>query len=291
MRRLPPQDRKSDGIDRHPLPPMSSATLSTAGKPTRPDALRQRIGNQGIQRFVDDVEFRDKGKDKTKTKPQPPPAKTEAPPATPAPCVPKLKSMKVTITDKPGVKEMDGGCRLMLGTQGKANGATFTSKVEIPEGCTGTLQYVQLVDFCRTFHLTDGKDLRKKTGGFWIDTHDPVDELKVTSAGTVDFDSNDSPSQGLAGAIDTARLKDSFKLWVMWQPDQPAGAPRVPLAMTTWSWSATAKGTGAAAADCAKRFKLTSSASAGGTGKATKTSPAATSTVGPGAPPSEDGKC
>ena len=101
---------------------------------------------------------------KDEDKPKPPPPKTMAPPDTTAatPCVPKFKSLKAEITGSVGVREVKGRCELILGELGKANGTTFTSKVDVPAGCTGELQYVQLVNMCRTMHLTSGKDIRRK---------------------------------------------------------------------------------------------------------------------------------
>ncbi len=118
--------------------------------------------------------------------PQPPPPKSSS-------CVPTFKSLTAAITGTVGVRDVNGRCALILGTPGKANGATFTSKVEVPAGCTGTLQYVQLINMCRSFDLFAGKGLRRNTGGDWIDTKDPVDQQHVTAAGPVEFSTNDSP--------------------------------------------------------------------------------------------------
>jgi hypothetical protein len=232
-------------------------------------------------------------RDKDEGKPQPPPPKPQAPaPATAAtPCIPKLKSLQVKITGSVGVRDVNGSCEFLLGTRGKSNGATFTSKVDVPAACTGTLQYVQLVDMCRTFHLTSGKDIRRKTGGYWIDTQDPIDQQHAPSAGSVEFESNDSPGQPIGGPVERVQVKDSFKIWLMWKPDQPANANRVPLAMAIWSWSAEAKVADPNEVDCAKRLKVIRSKTAGGAGKSTKASPGATKTVTKADPPVEDGKC
>jgi hypothetical protein len=224
--------------------------------------------------------------------PKAPPPTTKAPPPTTAatPCVPKFKSLEAKITGSVGVREVNGKCQLMLGTPGKTNGATFTSKVDLPAGCTGTLQYVQLVDMCRSLHLTTGKDLRRKTGGDWIDTQDPVDQQQVSSEGSVEFKADDSPGQPLAEIADHVHAKDSFKIWLMWKPDQPADANRVPLAMATWNWSGEAKVKKPDEQDCTKRWVLTQHGLNGGIGKATKDSPAATKTVKSGDPPIEEAK-
>src|ERR671930_2096473 len=98
----------------------------------------------------------------------------------------------------------------MLGTPHKANGATFTSNVDVPAGCTGTLQYVQLTDMCRSIHLTSGKDLRRKTDDYWIDTQDPIDQKQVSSGGSVEFKSDDSPGQPIKGPIESVHVQDGF---------------------------------------------------------------------------------
>ncbi len=224
-----------------------------------------------------------------KTK-EPPPKTKEPPPATATPpCVPKFISLKAEITGTVGVREVNGRCQLVLGEQGKTNGATFTSKVDVPPGCTGTLQYVQLVNMCRS--LTQGIDLRRSTGGAdWIDLQDPIDEQKVSKAGSVEFSSNDSPGQPVTSKAERVQAKDSFKTWLMWKPDQPADAHRVPLAVTTWSWSAIAEAKKPDETDCTKRWTVTQQKTAGGSGKATKDSPTATKTVTGSDPPIEDGK-
>lgn len=216
-----------------------------------------------------------------KDEPQPPPT----------PCLPKFKSLKAAITGSVGVRQVGGRCELILGTPGKANGVTFTSKVDVPAGCTGTLQYVQLVNMCRSFHLDSGKDIRRKTGDDWIDKQDPVDQQQVSSSGPVEFSTNDSPGQPVVSSVEHVQVKDSFKMWLMWKPDQPASANRVPLAMVTWNWSAKAKVKKTDEEDCAKRWAVTAKKSTGGTGKVTKASPAATKTVTSNDPPIEEGKC
>jgi Domain of unknown function (DUF4157) len=228
---------------------------------------------------------------KDEEKPQSPP-KTKGSPPTIAvtPCLPKFKSLKAEITDSVGVREVGERCALILGTPGKANGATFTSTVDVPAGCTGTLQYVQLTNMCRSLHLTDGKDIRRKTGGDWIDTQDPIDQQQVSSSGSVEFKSNDSPYQPVAAFVDRVEAIDSFKTWLMWKPDQPADSNRVPLAIATWNWSAKAKVTEPDKEVCAKRWAVTQQKTTPGTGKATKESPAATKTVTATDPPTEDDK-
>jgi len=232
-------------------------------------------------------------RDQDDGKPHPSPPKTQAPGGTPAaaPCVPKLNSMEAKITGTVGVREVQGRCQLMLGTEGKTNGATFTSKVDVPAGCTGTLQYVQLVDMCHGFHLTNGEDWRRKTGGFWIDTQDPIDQQPVASAGAVEFKSNDSPGQGVSPQFASVQVGDSFKLWLLWKPDQPANASRVPIAMATWSWSAAAMAAQPDADDCAKQFTVTAHKTTPGIGKSAKDFTLPAKTTGPGEPPPEKGKC
>jgi hypothetical protein len=203
-------------------------------------------------------------------------------------CVPKFKSLKAEITGPVGMGEVGGQCQFLLGTPGKANGVTFTSNVDVPAGCTGTLQYLQLIDMCRSMHLNTGKDLMRKTGGYWIDTKDPYDQLHVSSKGSVEFKSDDSPGQPVAAISESVTVQDSFKMWLMWKPDQPADANRVPLAMARWNWSGEAKVTKPDQLDCVKRWAVTKQKKVGGTGNATKDLPAANKTIGPGEPPTHD---
>jgi hypothetical protein len=226
------------------------------------------------------------------TKPQPPPPKP-ATPSTPAatPCVPKLKSFKAEITGSIGVRSVNGRCEVMLGTPGKANGTTFTSQVDVPKDCTGTLQYVQLTNMSICAHLTSGKDLRRKTGGDWIDTQDPIDLKPVSAAGAVEFSSNDSPGQPLGETFERVPRTDSCHIWLKGKPNEPANTSRVPLAMATWTWSADVKAKKSDSIECDKRWDVTHKSATGSTGKPTKALPAATKTVSPSDPPIEEGKC
>jgi hypothetical protein len=234
--------------------------------------------------------FRDK--DEAKPQPPPPKAKPPPPPAAATPCIPKFKSLKAEITSTIGVRDVRGRCEIILGTPGKANGTTFTSTVDIPAGCTGTLQYVQLVDMCRVGFLSKDDFFRRATEGDWIDTQDPIEQQQVSTAGPVEFKSDDSPGQPvtLSGPLQRVHLSDRFKIWLMWKPDQPADAGRVPLAMATWSWSADAEVKKPDEEDCTKRWSITQQNATGGTGKATKDAPAATKTVTHADPPIEKGK-
>jgi uncharacterized protein DUF4157 len=55
MIREPALDRKSVGIDRRPLPPAMVARKSSGSECSGAHALRQRVGNQGIQRLMGDI--------------------------------------------------------------------------------------------------------------------------------------------------------------------------------------------------------------------------------------------
>jgi Domain of unknown function (DUF4157) len=212
-------------------------------------------------------------RDKKEGKPQSPPPKTKAPqPATAAtPCVPKFKSLKAEITSSVGVREVNGKCQLVLGTPGKAHGTTLTSQVDVPAACTGTLQYVQLVNTCHSIRDSKGNELHRKSGDFWLDTQDPIDQKQVSSSGTVEFKTNDSPGQGEGGIH--IHADDSFKTWLLWQPDQPANAARIPLAMVTWSWTADADAKDLNDPDCAKRWRVSKPKTTPGIGKATNSLP------------------
>jgi hypothetical protein len=262
------------------------APESRSGPQPRFDLSRIKI-HSGVEEAFRGALFQNAGGDKPQA--SPPKTAPDAPPKNKPPCVPEFKSLEAVITGSIGVRKINGRCALMLGAEGKANGVTITSKVVVPEGCKGTLQYVQEIDMCITMSADKGKPIRRKTGDYWIDTQDPVDQQAVTSAGPVEFKTNDSPQQPVAKSVKEVHRGDKFKVWLMWQPEDGGG--RVPLAITTWSWSGTADLKNADEEDCAKQWALTAHSSEGGKGKATKDSPAATKTVTRDDPPIEEGTC
>lgn len=168
-------------------------------------------------------------------------------------CRPKLESFKAK-KHTVGAREVGGRCELMLGEVGVANGISFEARLDVPEGCTGTLEYVQRVDMCRSIVQDDGKAIHKATGGTWIDKNDPVDSMQVQTSGSVTFKTDDSPGQPLAGK--SVFVRDDFEMWLAWTPDK-VGSKRVALAMIEWSWTGKADLADAAASDCGARRKVT----------------------------------
>ena len=186
------------------------------------------------------------------------------------PCVPTFKSLTAKKGSDIGVRMVpnpkgDLTCELILGTPHKGNGMNIDATVEVPASCTGTLQYVQLVDMCRQIRLSPDKNLRLKSGEFALDKFDPVDQKEVSKSGKTDFHTDDSPGQPVAKSL--VKVNDSFKTWLLWRPAQPADAARIPLAMVKWGWGAEAKKTGTEG--CEKSWTVSKPHIEEGTGKAT----------------------
>jgi hypothetical protein len=161
-------------------------------------------------------------------------------------------------------------CEKAFGEPGSP-GITIESKVEVPSGCTGTLEYVQLIDSCTQWTQADGTNQRIKSSGFVLDTSDPYKSKAVTSSGTVTFTTDDSPGTP-TGTRKFLAVDDKFKMWLLWRPDKPAGSPRVALAMAEWFWKAKATKTGSSGG-CAADWTLSDTAADGSVGKATTTLP------------------
>ena len=203
-------------------------------------------------------------------------ASSTAPATTPsttpaaAPCQPTFQSLSAK-TGKIAMTTAWGHCELALGTPSSV-GVQFKSEVDVPKGCTGTLEYLQLVDTCLHSQSTAKTYSRVKTGGFVLDTSDPYESQKVSSPGKVTFDTDDSPSAGRAAGNIELFTNDAFKMWLLWRPDAPAGAPRVPLAKVEWNWTAKADKTGSSGG-CAADWTVSGASANGGTGSATTTMP------------------
>jgi hypothetical protein len=192
-------------------------------------------------------------------------------------CVPIVKSFKASATSKAGMAEVNvpqPHCELLLGNPGKSNGMTFASEVEVPAGCKGSLQYVQLIDTCHEIKNSKGEWIHFKTGGeYWLDTQDPYEAKHVDAPGKVEFKTDDSPGQAEGGVH--IHVQDKFKMYLLWKPDAPGDAPRVALSMAEWGWSAVADMKKGADPDksCAERWTVTDPHVSSGTGKALKDTP------------------
>jgi uncharacterized protein DUF4157 len=191
-----------------------------------------------------------------------------------AACRPTLTSLTATKTDDIGMTTAWGSCQLRLGKNG-GPGMTFKSVVDVPAGCTGTLQYVQLIDRCLQRRDASNTDERLKTGGYVLDTADPYPfggSQRVTSPGTVNFQTDDSPNGGNAAGYVYRHGVDGFKMWLLWTPDAPVASPRVSLAMVEWDWTAKANKTGTTGG-CVADWTVSDDSAHGGTGAATPTLP------------------
>jgi hypothetical protein len=193
------------------------------------------------------------------------------PKPTATPCQPTLKSFEAKKTSDVRMAEVDKVCELLLGNPGKSHGMTFVSQLEVPAGCAGTLQYVQLTESCREIMNSKKEWVHLKTDGFWLDKHDPVEEKHIDSAGKVEFKTNDSPGHGEGGIL--IHADDRFKMFLLWKPDSLAGADRIPLAVADWNWSALAEMKPGPVQACEKHWEIKKSSASGGKGKPTKDLP------------------
>lgn len=233
--------------------------------------------------------------DDSKSKPGPTPG-----PA--GPCKPTFKTLEAVKTGSVKMTTAwSGNCEMAFG-EPTAVGMTFKSEVDVPAGCTGKLEYVQLIDRCLE-KKQDGTGVparpgvaaipaiykRRKSGGYVLDNSDPylgVNKI-VTAPGSATLTTDDSPGSDAAG-WDYMSITDKFKMWLLWTPNLPAGSPRVALAMVEWNWAGTATKTGAAG--CAAAWTLSGTSANGGIGSATATMPTWTKTY-PTDVPYEPGRC
>lgn len=223
-----------------------------------------------------------------------PPTPTPAP--TPAaPCKPTMKSFEAKKTGSVVMTDAwrSPVCELSFG-EPTAAGITFKSEVDVPAGCTGTLEYVQLADFCFERRDAAGSTwTRFKADGFGLDNADPYPfggSKRVTSAGTVTFETDDSPGVPATGKDRVNVKKSDFKMYLLWTPDAPAGSPRVGLGLAEWHWKATATKKARPTGVCKTDWSVTGIDAAGGTGSATTSVPSWTKTY-PRDSPEEPGQC
>lgn len=193
-----------------------------------------------------------------------------------APCAPTFRSLTAVAGAIGMTTAWNGTCELALGTPGSP-GMSFRSEVDVPAGCTGTLQYVQLINRCLQRRDAAGTNERIKTDGDVLDTTDPYASQRVTAAGTAVFTSDDSPGGGFASGYVHRYAVDSFKMWLLWTPDTPTGSPRTSLARVEWNWTAKANKTGNSGG-CAADWTVSDAAVNGGNGSATAILPTWTKT-------------
>lgn len=228
--------------------------------------------------------------------PQTPPRPLDAPESTEVtanarvegqpPCEPTLKSLEAITSCNIVMRNGDRGCEMSLGTP-ENEGMTFLSQVEVPDGCSGTLEYVQLVDYRRELRDQHNNSWCMKGTGA-LDTRDPKD-VEFAYPGIVKFKSTDNPGSGVEGDVYHS-AEDQFKLWLLWRPDPPTPPgmlwppidspplPRIALAMVSWDWKAKTNKTGDSG-DCQADWTISDDYAHGGTGVVTKEMPAYTENV------------
>jgi hypothetical protein len=197
------------------------------------------------------------------------------------------KTGSVVMTDA-----WSGACELAFGTP-SAEGITFKSEVDVPAGCTGKLEYTQLMDVCVDRRsAADATFKRWKSGGDVLDNSDPYPfggSKTVTSPGTVTFETTDSPGAKGTGKDQINVKKYDFKMYLLWTPATPTGSPRVGLGRADWHWHAKARKTGTSGT-CSADWTVSDIDASGGTATATTSVPSWTKTF-PGDVPEEAGSC
>jgi hypothetical protein len=219
---------------------------------------------------------KDEDKKPSPPTPQPTPTPVPGPDASPAPtpapkpaCKPTLKSFEAKKT--PGAGEMvkdDQGtdtCVLSFSKGGRTAGMHFDVEVDVPSGCTGTLELLQLVDVCHEQRDEDNQNwVNSRCKG--LDTQDPYKAWRVTKAGTFKERDEDSPIVAPFLGRDVVNLKKGeFTMYLLWTPDSPPGSPRIGLAVANWQWKATATKTGRSGA-CPDQWKVSNVDATGGKG-------------------------
>jgi hypothetical protein len=222
-------------------------------------------------------------------KPSPPTPKPKPTPA--APCKPTMKSFEAKKTGSVVMTDAWRApvCELAFGTP-SAEGVTFESEVDVPSGCTGKLEYVQLVDYCFERRTAAGSAWsHRRSSEVGLDTSDPYASKTVASAGRVTFKSTDSPGWPGTGMDRVNVKKAKFNMYLLWTPDSPSGSPRVGLGVADWHWKADATKTGSSGT-CSADWTVSGVDAAGGVGRATTTVPTWTK-VYPGDATSGTGQC
>jgi hypothetical protein len=195
-----------------------------------------------------------------------------------ADCRPQVESFDAVKGSDPAMSMWYGKCRLALGTREGNPGMSFAPTGTVPEDCSGELQFLQLIDTCRDRRTPSGEYDRRKYGGYVLDNMDPYGVApgspsgRVPPGGPIEMYTNDNPGVDTPG-YDQVSADDKFKMWLLWKPDNPPGAPRIPLWMVEWSWRARATRTGHSG-DCTSDWTVSGAEAKGGSGKPTSTMPA-----------------
>jgi hypothetical protein len=229
-----------------------------------------------------------KDEEKAPSPPAPQPTPTPAPapttPPKPAPqvaaCKPTMKSFEAK---KTGAVEMS--TKLFKDAKGPVcavsfasyptPGITFVAEVDVPRGCTGQLEYLQVADYCVEERDDDNLTwISRSCSG--LDTQDPYSSKSVTSAGKVTFKDEDSP--GFPPSLGKDRLnvkKANYTMYLLWRPDPATNPPRVALGVASWYWKVNTAKTGSSGR-CADDWKLSDVDASGGKGAPTSTVPTST---------------
>jgi hypothetical protein len=115
-------------------------------------------------------------------------------------------------------------------------GITFTNSITMPNGFSGTNEWVQeITSTLRRAQTNDGSGAwyRLQASGV-LDTHYPYPPISSDST-------RDAPGQGLNSQWQNISISDNFNMWLMFKP---TGGQWVPLKVVTWNWGGTASQTG-----------------------------------------------
>ncbi len=200
-----------------------------------------------------------------------PPKKTDCP---------KFVSLSAAVA-APKVSDGCDGCRLELGCcptprgecgSTKDSGAAFKGTVDVPEGCTGELGFMQnLLSADRKRTLTDKTEECVTATSAHADGGVPWKGCKIaiTKAGTHTVESDDCPNIKLKDNMTAASVADSFKTFLIWKGTGDKSW-RV-IGKVEWSWSASTtrqKGT-----DCKSNWSAPGGAPANVAGAASSEKP------------------
>jgi hypothetical protein len=110
-------------------------------------------------------------------------------------------------------------------------GVKFTESVTFPQGFSGDIEWVQVVDGTTRTRTTSANVVEQKQGSGVLDTFYfyPFN----TSNGT-----EDSPGASLTTAYKAYSINETFSMYLMFVPTGTTGTPiYVPLRKVSWSWS------------------------------------------------------
>lgn len=275
----------------------AAAVLTSLWKNGRGGAAE--VAHQALPRLRSGLRL-SRCKDDEKTAPptpQPTPAPTPQPTPAPTPqapaCKPTVKSFEAKKTAGAGEMVKDdrsGTCVLQFSKGGRTAGMHFEVEVDVPAGCTGTLELLQHVDTCNE-QRDDDNHTWVNSSCKGLDTQDPYKSWRVSKAGTFKARDEDSPSVAPFLGRDMVNVKKAeFAMYLLWTPDSPAGSPRVGLAVANWQWKASATKTGRTGA-CSEQWRVSGVDSTGGVGTPITNAPAAPKVVCPGGATVTAGQC